>query len=314
MKIMPCLILMLTFVLSIAHAAKFEDATSSPLSKDTSENLPTIVLKPKMKISDTATPLDLYSVKTEYLLPYLERIIVVENPDLKRPTNQLTNQTMHIVEPVRDLGINSKTSRYIISFDNKSINMGGNNENIFVSGISQDSHLNYFLVKPTFSYYHPVNKEYLGTEILIIGKAKVLNRDKVSLLRIYSAKEPIKTGTLILPTRSLNLPSTLKAFYSEEKTEGYILSVIPGLVSAVNNSIVMISLGARDKMQVGQLLDIRSKNFVATDPYNKNKSHLITVNKPKGQVMIYDVFNKVSLGIVLKAQGRIQIMDEVGSS
>lgn len=313
MKLLQNLILMLALVFSTANAAKDEDTTSiSSLNQDISEKLPTIFLKPKIQVSDNTS--DLYEVNTRSLLPYLERIIFVENLDLKRPSHQLTNQTMDIVEPIKDLGINSKSSRYIISFSDESSTIGANNENIFVSGISKDSHLNYFLVKPSFSYYHPISKEYLGTEILIIGKATVLNRGKVSLLRVVSAKEPIKKGTLILPTRSLNLPSTLKAFYSEEKAEGYILSVVPGLVYAANNSIVVLSLGARDKIQVGQLLDIRSKDFVATDPYNKNQSHVIKINQPKGQVMIYDVFNKLSLGIVLKAYEKIKVMDEVVSS
>ena len=91
-------------------------------SNDVSE-ADTVLLKPKIRVSDL--PLEQYYIKLEYFMPYLENVIIVQNPELKKPKKTINNRTTQIVNPVRDLGINSKTSRYVVSFERKSIGMGG---------------------------------------------------------------------------------------------------------------------------------------------------------------------------------------------
>lgn len=272
----------------------------------------TVLLSPRIKVSDL--PLEQYHIKLEYFMPYFENVMIVRNPELKKPKADLNNRITQIVNPVRDLGINSNTSRYVVSFEKKSISMGGAKDRIFVSGLAKDNHINYFLVKPNFSYYHPDTREYLGTEIFIIGKAGVVQRGRLSLLNIESAKEPIRSGTLVLPSRSLDLPDDISVTTPKKKLNGYILSTIPGLANAANNNVVVVSLGSRDGVEFGQLLKIKQSDLVTRDPYDYKKKYTIPLSKPKGEIVIYDVFDKLSLGLVLTSYEEIKLLDRVSSS
>ena len=306
---MKDLIIIFVFLAVAVDAIRAE---VSDLQSDDASGADTVVLSPRIKVSDL--PLEQYHIKLEYFMPYLENVMIVQNPDLKKPKGALNNRTTQIVNPVRDLGINSSTSRYVVSFEKKSISMGGAKDRVFVSGLAKDNHINYFLVKPNFSYYHPDTREYLGTEIFIIGKAGVVQRGKLSLLKIESAKEPIKAGTLVLPSRSLDLPDDISVIASKQKLNGYILSTVPGLANAANNNVVVVSLGSRDGLEFGQLLKIKQSDLVARDPYDYKKKYTIPLSKPKGEVVIYDVFDKLSLGLVLTSYEEIKLLDRVSSS
>ncbi len=306
---MKTLIIMLNFICLVMSVNAASDNQNLPLNN--TDNFEKVILSPKIKISQV--PQNKYNIKLEYLMPYLENVMVIENPALKKDARSVGSHIRKVAHPVKDLEINSKSSRYVVSFDKKSIKMGGAQDRVLVTGLAKDNHYNYVLVKPTFSYYHPETKEYLGTEIFIIGKAKILERGHLSLLNIESAKEPIKSGTLVLPSRSLKLMENINAFNSVKKLQGYILSTIPGFVNAATNNVVVISLGLRDGVAVGQLFNIKQVDLVIQDPYQPKKKHTISRSKPKGEIVIYDVFDKLSLGFIIKSYEEIKLLDRVVS-
>lgn len=297
--------LMLILVAISTYALEDQD-----LQQD-QDNVKEVILKPQMKITDM--PLAQYNIKLKYLMPYLEHVMVVENPALKKNKTFLGKKNKKVVDFRKDLGINSKTSRYVVGFERKSIKMAGFGDRAFVSGLARDKHYNYVLVKPTFSYYHPDTGEYLGTEILIIGKAKIAHRGDLSLLDIESAKEPIKPGTLVLPSRSLKLSEILNAVATTKKLNGYVLSVIPAVNNAAGNNVVVVSMGARDGVEIGQLLRIKQVDLVMKDPYESKKKYKVQPSMSKGEIVIYDVFDKLSLGIVIQASEEIKLLEHVVS-
>ena len=140
-----------------------------------------------------------------------------------------------------------------------------------------------------------------------------MHRGELSLLKIESAKEPIKSGTLVLPSRSLDLPDDIVAIAPKRKLNGYILSTIPGLANAANNNAVIVSLGSRDGIEFGQLLKVKQVDLVARDPYDHKKKYTIPLGKPKAEIVIYDVFDKLSLGLVLSSYEEIKLLDRVSS-
>ena len=86
-----------------------------------------------------------------------------------------------------------------------------------------------------------------------------------------------------------------------------------GINSAAANSVVILSLGERDGAEVGQLLQIKQVDLVIKDPYESKKTYNIKLDKPKGEVMIYDVFDKLSLGIIIKSSEEVKLLDRVVS-
>lgn len=268
-------------------------------------------LTPKIKISSSKENLKSLDIKP--IRSYLRKFVVIQNPNLKKVVFKNKMDFKKPLVPANDLGIDN-TSRYIIGFEQDQFSLGGLNSKILVSGLEKDNHLNYMLFKPDFSYYHPNTKEYLGSLMLNIASASIVKRGKISLLNVDNFIDPVATGMLVMPNKNLFLENNLKLTQNISKSEGYILTIVPDLTKAATNSIVIISLGSRENVKVGNVFKILSKSYRLQDPYMHKVQHIYKPKYYKGEVLIYDVFDKLSLGIVIKCYKEIEILDQIIAS
>jgi len=125
------------------------------------------------------------------------------------------------------------------------------------------------------------------------------------------AKELIEVGTLVLPGRGLNITNNLRATTSKKHFKGTILSMIPSINNAANQDIVVINLGKRDGITTGELLKVKQPDEKIDDPYSTKVQHVLPMKDPKGEIIVYDVFNKLSLGIIIKSTESINELDTV---
>jgi hypothetical protein len=291
------------------------------------------VLKPRI-LRSSLSPIK-YEIQLEYLMPYLESVVIIEVPALQNKKSKASIKKPYItdgkliveseywqkgnlVQGLKNLLTNKKKrqvvehdSRYVVGLLQKSRKLAGQKDLVFVAGLEKDLFAKYVFVGEKIPYYHPTTKEYLGSEMRIIGKGKLVKREELSLLKIESATQEIKPGTIVMPSRSLNLSEKIQAVVFPKKTPGYVLSVIPGLGRGAASNVVVLNIGARDGAKVGQLLKIKDANLVLNDPYRVDKKYDITLDDPKGEIVIYDVFNKLSLGLVLTSTADIKILDQV---
>ncbi len=293
-----------------------------------------VVLKPRIISADVSSVK--YEINLEYLMPYLESVLIVEEPSLqtakssppiikksyikdgKLVVDSPYFQKGKILEGLKKLFTNKKQrnivkqkDRYLVGLEQKSRKLAGQHDRVFVAGLAKDYYSQYVFVESNIPYYHPTTKEYLGTETLIIGKGRLIRRGELSLVEIEVAKSPIKIGTMVMPSRSLNLSDKILATVSNNKTPGYVLSVIPGLVGGGINNVAVINVGSRDNVKIGQLLKVKNANLILDDPYKENKQYNIPVEQSKGEIVIYDVFNKLSLGLIVKSVTDIKTLDQV---
>jgi hypothetical protein len=298
-------------------------------NKDKSESK-AIVLQPQIKISNI--PETKYSIQYKYLEPYLESVVIIEDPKLKKTKSKAIinkpyiNQGKLIIESeyfqkdkfkqgLKTFFSSKKNllpkeeQRYVVGLEHPNRSMAGKKDLVFVKGITQENSWRYMFVEPKAAIYHPVTKEYLGTEVLIIGKGKVIKRAPISVLEIELARKPIKAGALVIPSKSFNLAATIPAVFKNKKMSGFIVSLISDAKRIATHSVAIVSVGLKDGAEVGQVLKIKNVDRVLQDPYKKNKKYILPVEEPKGELMLYEVFEKLSLGIVLKSSSEIQMLD-----
>lgn len=298
-------------------------------NKDKTE-IKSIVLKPQIKVSEVSEAK--YSIQYKYLEPYLESVVIFEDPSLKNTKSKAVinkpyiKQGKLIIESeyfqkdkfkqgLKTFFSSKKTmkskeeQRYVIGLEHANRSMAGKKDLVFVKGITEENSWRYMFVEPKAAIYHPVTKEYLGTEVLIIGKGKVIKRAPISVLEIELARKPIKVGTLVIPSRSFNLAATIPAVFKNKKMPGFIVSLISDAKRIATHSVAIVSVGLKDGAEVGQVLKIKNTDRVLQDPYKKNKKYILPVAEPKGELMLYEVFDKLSLGIVLKSSSEIQMLD-----
>ena len=292
-----------------------------------------VVLKPQI-ISSAISSIK-YELKREYLMPYLEKMLILEFPSLQNERSKASIDKPHIkngkvivesqywqkgklLQGLKKLLTNKKKrniveidNRYVVGLDQKSRTLAGQRDFVFVAGLEKEHYVQYAFVEANTPYYHPTTNEYLGSEMRIIGTGRVVKRGELSLVKIDSIKQSVRPGTIVVPDRSLDLPEKIQVVVSSKKIPGYILSVIPGLRSGATGQVVVLNVGTREGAKVGQLLKIKNANLVLDDPYKLNKKYNVVIDDSKGEIVIYDVFNKLSLGLILKSSQEIKLLDQV---
>lgn len=201
------------------------------------------------------------------------------------------------------------TAPYVIALGHEH-NTASTGDKIFACGIKNLTEQLYTIYKPNRFYIHPITKECLGYEAEAIGTAKVNVIDKVSELEILSAREGVEIKAKLLPTYVLPPLPDFTLHKATTLGEGYILSVKEGKDYIGRNHVVVISMGCREGLQEGDVLDIFQTSsgwsFCSACPIH------LTDNKI-GKALIFRAYDKLSLALIIEATDIINILDQVRS-
>ncbi len=175
---------------------------------------------------------------------------------------------------------------------------------------------------PDFNEYHIYrkNKEYNGflgldskdIEVVKVGTLNIVDmKDDVSRAVITLSNGLVKKSDFIVRSQALNLQPV---FYLAAAPQG----LAGRIVSTVNNSFqiakfdgVVIDMGKEEALYAGHVLNIVKAPFTIKDP-RTNES--ITIDdQVLGQLMIVNVFENLSYGIILNIEDLISIDDRVVS-
>lgn len=199
--------------------------------------------------------------------------------------------------------------------------MGDAGAQCFVHGAQEISNGIYSILREKKGYIHPETGESLGVEFVVVGDAKLAEKGTdFTIMDIIKSNGSIDPGDKLLPRIDLSLPAVINGVAPNIAMTGYILDTEEGLWDMGKFHNVVISLGARDGVESGHVLNIlrtraRDNLFVA-DKGKLKKPRKQTTDQgfaKYGELLVYKVFEKMSLGIILDAKHPITILDVVKS-
>ncbi len=198
---------------------------------------------------------------------------------------------------------------YVISGKEKRLIMASGDD-LYARGSFPEDIPSYGFYRKAETYKDPKTKEVLGvlaTDIAT-GDMLALNKD-VATLKVVRATEEIRVGDRLLPHTDALFDSTFFPSSPEKEIEGSIIGVEEGVSQVGMLSVVIINKGARESLKPGNILIIYKRSLSVKDRIAKD-----TVELPEeqaGMVMIFKAFEKLSLGLVLKADRGITTEDIV---
>ena len=170
--------------------------------------------------------------------------------------------------------------------------------------------------------------EILGYEAIYIGEAKVLRFGESSTIEILRSTQEINRGDRLTPAADTAVPSYSPRSPSKNVT-GAIISVLNGVDTGAQYSVIAIDLGKRDGIEVGHVLATLRKGATvstadplgqafsaaptaapgapSTDPEPTNTIKL--PDERNGLVFVFRVFEKVSYALVMSTRRPVQIGD-----
>lgn len=186
----------------------------------------------------------------------------------------------------------------------------GLNDYLYARGICNLKDENYNIYRSGRDFFHPVTREHLGFEALLIGAAQLTVLGDVSEFKITRSDEWIEVGNRLLPSSSLLPIRNFSPSPGNVDCDGFILSIRDGNHFAGKHDVVVVSFGAREGAMAGDLFDIvqtdRKRTICEHCPCPPN----LTPRKV-GRLLIFRAFEKLSLGLVVEAEEIINLLDRV---
>lgn len=212
-------------------------------------------------------------------------------PELKLLRETITLQPGAVIEPLEKTAISTiplniiapflnqpliiekdqlaESPRIIAGQDNRVVLSPGTR--VYINKIEEGDGLNWFVYRPGNDLVDPDSKEVLGVEATYLGDARVTKYGEPASANITKAKEEIFTKDRLVPSGDEVIANFVPHAPDTEIT-GRIIKIYGGVAEAGPQSIVSISRGSADGIEVGHVLAISRYGRVIKDPEPQRES------------------------------------------
>lgn len=168
----------------------------------------------------------------------------------------------------------------------------------------------YGVYRPATRYVDPDTGEELGIEAFEIGLGKIIAKEgDISTMRLSTSNEEVRLKDRLLPTEEAKVIPTFFPSSPENEIDGKIISVLGGVSQVGQFDVVAINKGERDAIEVGNVLAIYHLGGRVKD---RVRNEIVQLPSERaGILMVFRVFEKMSYGLVLKAQRPLAVLDEL---
>lgn len=202
-----------------------------------------------------------------------------------------------------------KNAPYILAGKEGHLVTGAGDE-VFGRGKFSEGVSGYGIYRRGIVYIDPETHAALGIQARDIGTAKLLATEgEVGTLALNRSTEEVRRGDSLLPEELRQLKANFMPSAPEGKIKGYLLTVEGGVSQIGKMNVVVISKGAQDGLVEGNLLAIYKTGETVRDTVTNDL--VKTPDFRAGLLMVFRVFDRVSYGLVLRADRPLSVNDTV---
>ncbi|MFV8572238.1 LysM peptidoglycan-binding domain-containing protein [Marinobacter sp. SBS5] len=159
-------------------------------------------------------------------------------------------------------------------------------------------------------FVDPDTGEFLGLEARSIARGNVAAENgDVLTVNLTSSSEEVRIGDRLLVSEDRRLTTNFMPSSPDEQIEGKMISVDGGVNQIGQYNVVAINRGAREGMKAGNVLAVMKAGNRVRDPITGETIEL--PSERAGLLMVFQVYEKLSYGLVLKATRALSVGDKV---
>ncbi|GAB1369685.1 LysM peptidoglycan-binding domain-containing protein [Rhodocyclaceae bacterium] len=189
----------------------------------------------------------------------------------------------------------------------------GNGDQIYVSD-ADPKVKSWQLFRPGKPFVDPDTKEVLGLEAIFLGNARSLGdptEGGVTTMEITSVKQEIGRGDRLVPAGRPEISSYMPHLPVQD-IQGRILALYGGIGEGGRHSIVSLSRGKHDGLEMGHVLAIYRAGATVTNRFDDGKPQTHQLPDERyGLVFVFRVFERVSYALVMDAARPVVPGDKV---
>lgn len=161
------------------------------------------------------------------------------------------------------------------------------------------------------AYRDPESGEALGYNALFVGRTQVQRAGDPATLAVTKARREVLAGDILIPTDDQLLQAAYVPHAPSSPVQGHIIGVVDGVSQIGQFSVVVLSRGQRDGLELGHVLEVRQVPPPIDDPVTRERVQPPT--DPAGTLMVFRLFERVSYALVMTATRPMHVLDEVAS-
>lgn len=198
---------------------------------------------------------------------------------------------------------------YVVAGSKRNIVSGAGDE-VYARGDFDPTRTLYGIYREGRLYRDPFTNEVLGLQAMDIAEAKVVAQEgDVATLAINRTSQEVRIGDRLLPNNAAALRAEFQPSAPSSEVSGVILDVQGGVTQVGKMDIVMVNLGARDGIDVGNVMAIYKTGETVRDDIAKGLVKLPDVRA--GLLMYFTVYDRMAYALVLKADQPLKVGDVV---
>ncbi|MBS3804400.1 MAG: LysM peptidoglycan-binding domain-containing protein [Oleiphilaceae bacterium] len=184
----------------------------------------------------------------------------------------------------------------------------GAGDKIYARGDAPGRNLGVF--RSSNRYMDPVTGEFLGLEARSIARGEVTDSSgEVLTLRLQRSSEEVRIGDRLLESEDKTITARFQPTAPEDTIEGQMISVEGGVKQIGQYDVVTINRGTREGLEAGNVLAVFRSGNIVRDPYTDERVEL--PSERAGLLMVFQAYDKLSYGLVLKASRPLALGDKV---
>ncbi|MFN2327455.1 MAG: LysM peptidoglycan-binding domain-containing protein [Chromatocurvus sp.] len=190
--------------------------------------------------------------------------------------------------------------------------VSGAGDTVYGRGRFPDGEPTYGIFRAGEIYRDPLTQEILGYQAQDIGNAQLLgsNRDDVVELEVTRVTEEVRIADRLLPPQERIFDATFQPRAPDQEIrDGYMIAIDGGVSQIGTMDIVVLNRGARDGLEIGHVLAIYQAGELVFDEVARDNVRL--PDSRAGLCMVFEVAEKASYAVVLKANRVLKVMDKV---
>ncbi|MCK0106712.1 LysM peptidoglycan-binding domain-containing protein [Marinobacter sp. S0848L] len=159
-------------------------------------------------------------------------------------------------------------------------------------------------------FVDPDTGEFLGLEARSIARGNVAAENgDVLTVNLTRSSEEVRIGDRLLVSEDRRLTTNFMPSSPDAEIEGKMISVDGGVNQIGQYNVVAINRGAREGMKAGNVLAVMKAGNRVRDPITGETIEL--PSERAGLLMVFQVYEKMSYGLVLKATRSLSVGDKV---
>ena len=191
--------------------------------------------------------------------------------------------------------------------------LSGAGDAVFVRGLGDNSGVRFNIIRIGDEYVDPETNDTLGHEALVVGQGVIQRRGDPATMLLEATGREAMAGDRLVPIDDTEFSTSFVPTPPEVEINGQIIDVVDGVSQIGQFQVATLNRGARDGLEIGNVLAIYQKGDVVEDDINGGlvNDDVQLPDQRAGLLIVFRTFDEVSYGLVLHAESEIHLLDMV---